>query len=264
MFGGVLWFYAGVLWQGLLEVGGIVCSTLITLAVILVLDDYKDAGGMTCFRGTSRIDLTTSGVLCSTGVVPGSRLAVAISAASPGTTVPFGLAISGAANVRKRLADAPALLNCLMSGGNGVRFPIMNRLRMTNLSGGRYRRLVGGGIHPCVSSGRGPVIAMEVTDCHMMIANRIGTPEMMAIPRRGVDVVRTLTSTNSLAVCNGHRGIVLVHRSTRKRGRVRCLGLGSTGVVGSPCFCLRRGSIVCMRPGGIGTRGSTVNSTASL
>lgn len=230
----------------------------------LLLYDYDTCGGMPCLRKSRCLGVTgIRAPLCSTRVVPGSLLAVAIGADSPSTTVPFGLAMTApVATGDGDLADRPSLRRCLMSGGKGVSFPILNALRVNNLAGDRTRGVVGRGLGACV--GRGPVIGMHVTGCGVSIVKRMTRPNAFAVAGRGMGVVRTLTVTKSVAMCKRHSGIGLVHRSTRNGHRIVPLGLGSTSVVMSPCCCLRRGSIICIAPGGAGTGGTDVDGDAAV
>lgn len=245
---------------------GALGGLLLFIITSTLLTNYASCGGMPCVRGPRMIgDCERSLPLCSTGVVPGSLLDVAIGADSPRTTTPFGLAMRaplGTTLAGVGAAARPALRRCLMGGGNRVSFPIVNHLGMNNLAGGRTRSLVHRRLRPCL--GRDPVIAIHVTGCGVSMLKRIGHPNAFAMKGRGMGVLRTLTVTKSVAICNIHSGIGLVHRSTGNGHRVVGLGLGGTRLIMSPCCCLHRGSVVCMAPGGAGTGGSSVNDDADV
>lgn len=170
------------------------------LITVLLFTSYRSCGGIPCLRSTGIMRRATRRRgLCSTGVVPGSLLAVMISYADPRLTIPFGLAMTARGGMT--VADAasrPVLRRCLMSGSKGVGFPMLNRLEMNNLAGGRTRRLVIRGLGPCV--GRAPVIAIHVMGCGVSMLNRITHPKAFAVDGRGIGLLRTLTVTNSVAI----------------------------------------------------------------
>lgn len=246
------------------------------LVTTVALTDYRSCGGMPCLRDCRSLASGDCGrvivgrigrrsALCSTHVRPGSLLGVAVGAASPRTTTPFGLAVRACGGVTRSGTDAasrPTLRRCLMSGTNRVSFPIVNELRMNNLAGGTTRGLVHRRLHPCL--GRVPVIAMHVSGCGVSILNRIGDPKAFAVGGRGIGVFRTLTVTNSVAVCNVQGGIGLVHRSYGNRQGIVDLGLGRRGVLRSPCCCVRRGSVLCVTPGGAGTGDTDIDGDAAV
>ncbi len=241
-----------------------VCDGVIVNTLLLILVDYNDAHRITCFRGVSRISLSVDGNLCATHLVPGSRLAVAIADTSTTTARRFGLSITGALDIANKLDARRSLVACVISGSKVVAFPRLKQLCIINVSYRRLRTCLIRGLRPFFSRSVPPVIATQLSGCHIAILNRMNDPGIIDISSRGVDILRTVTSTNSLNVCNGQGGILIVHRSTANRGARRILSLASTGVVGSPCCCIRRGSIVCIAPGGSGTHGSSVNRTAAL
>ncbi len=232
-------------------VGGVLFNVLVAV-VLSALSSYGVRGRVPCFGGLRAAANAVAAMRDRRAAVGGrSVLAVAISSLSPLTTTPFGLPLISCDGPNDRaMTSKGSLRPCVISGSNCVAFPMVKGVGLTKVGGSRTVRCVGGDLSPCLGS---PVVAVRFAGCQVSVLNRMHSPNTCAVDGRRIAVLSTLTVTNSVALCKHHRGMLLVERGSGKSQRCVQFGLGGASVVSSPCFCLRRGSIVCIRPGTVHT-----------
>lgn len=231
------------------------------LYLIALFVSYSTPGRILCLRSVASLGRRAVSGGCRMVVRGSSLLTVLIGDGSVRLTLPFGVPMI-ACRVKARAATRRGLLKCLISRGKSVSFPVLNELRMRNLAHVRIARLVGRGLvrRSLVGS---PVIAMRFLGFGISIVKRITHPNAFSVSNSHVALLRTLDVTNSLAVCNHHSHMTIVHRGSNGH-HVLCRSLHSSSVFRSPYCCLRRGSVICMRPGGTGANRDHVGSGGSI
>ncbi len=228
---------------------------LYVIKMIVLLSSYASIGRFSCFRSVQR---NSNGIrVARTSVVhigPRSGVCVLISNGSSHLAVPFGV----------RAADSSSSaedIKCIISSRKGVSFPNLNLVTIGNLAQGRVTLGVGGALVRERLMGR-PVMCIRFVGFTFAMLNSINDPNHCGVRGSRVAVVRTVNVTNSLAIANGEGGVLMLHRRGKIRGDCAISVASTSRVVSSPICCLRRGSIVCIRPGGIGTGRSAVGNGA--
>lgn len=222
---------------------------------------YTSSGGIICLRSIIPLGRRSVRRGCRICVRGSSLLTVVIGDGGPRLTLPFGVPVI-ACRLKDRDKKRRHILNCLISAGKSVSFPVLNGLRITKLAHLRLASVVGRHLVSRSLVGS-PVIAIRFLGCGISIVNRIGHPKSFGVSNSHVALLRTLDVTNSLAVCKQHSQITIVHRGSK--GQVVLVrSLHSSSVFGSPYCCLRRGSVICIRPGGTGTKRDRVGRGGSI
>ncbi len=175
---------------------------------------YGASSGVVCFRSMPVGDPRGVRAKLSVELRPRSRVSVIISDGSPRLTTLFGLAHMRCQTKGPSLhikGSCNRVSNCALSSGNSVSFPMLNALRVSKVAGDRITSLIG---RELVTRGLigSPIIAMRFVGLCFSMLNRIGLPKGCDVAGSHVDLLRTVDVTNSLAVCNGHSTVFIVHR----------------------------------------------------